>query len=210
LAVGLELDDLLKYNGFEVVSTRTKDVFVELKDRTDMINRAKCDVVVSVHVNSSTGTSPNYVSVFIQGNGGKAEILANYIQRHLTKNTAWPDGGVRVQNLHMTRETNMPAVLVELGFISNPAQEKWLKEPDNQKKLARSITQGICDFAGKPYKEKEEKENLSSIEPKVVYKGKTFPGKIIDDKAYVEIRALAELFGLKVVYYNDTKTTVLL
>ena len=72
----------------------------------------------------------------------------------MVQSTGWPDGGVRIQNLHMTRETRMPAILCECGFISNPAQELLLKTSEVQTRIARAIVDGICEFldseAGQP------------------------------------------------------------
>lgn len=215
LAVGLELDEMLRFNGFETVLTRTKDVFMELADRSNLLNKAKCDLAVSIHVNSATSKTANYISTFIQARGGKAETLAIFVQRHLAAATSWPDGGVRVQNLHMTRETAMPAILVELGFISNLDQEKWLAVPENQKKLAEAIAKGVCDFAGSPYVKETESligEDFDA-DARVVYKGKELSAGIVmlkaEGKTFVELRALAELLGLAVSYDNATKTVTL-
>ncbi len=156
LNIGLKLDELLINNGFTVITTRVEDKFMELADRTKLLNNAKCDMAVSIHVNSSTNKSANYIATYIQGKGGQAEILANHVQKQLVATTKFPDGGVRVENFHMTRETTMPAVLVELGFISNPEQEKWLREKSNQDKLAVAICKGICDYYKIEYKEENK------------------------------------------------------
>lgn len=220
LAVSLELEKLLKHNGFDTVITRKSDTFPELIERSNMFNRAKCDLAISVHCNAATSTRADYISTFIQGRGGKAETLAIYVQRHLAQTTGWEDGGIRVANLHMTRETKMPAVLVELGFISNPAQEKWLKVPENQKKLAEAIARGVCDSQGKAYKahKEETKKQANSLvgmkietDAKVVFNGKEIPSGISGGKTYVELRLLVQLLNmLKIDYDNATKTTTLI
>lgn len=140
--------DVMLTRGADVAVSRTKDVNQDLWARTNLLNAAKCDYAISVHVNSATNAGANYISTFIQGKGGQAEKLASKVQPQLVQATGWPDGGVRVQNLHMTRETKMPAILVECGFISNPEQERQLRLPETQKKLARAIADGVLAHLG--------------------------------------------------------------
>ena len=105
-----------------------------------------------MHINSATRQGADYISTFIQAQGGEAEKLAGKVQNELVQATGWPDGGVRVKNLHMTRETRMPAILVECGFISNPEQEQQLRQPETQKKLALAIADGVLAHLGKKKK----------------------------------------------------------
>jgi N-acetylmuramoyl-L-alanine amidase len=156
LAVALELRLLLEAAGHQVVITRTGDTDLSLAQRSNLLNAAaKCDLAISIHCNASTSPEPSYISTFIQGTGGEAEKLAKCIQPRLVATTGWPDGGIRVQNLHMTRETRMPAVLIELGFISNPGQEKQLADPTFRARLAGAIADGILAYTGANKKEEE-------------------------------------------------------
>lgn len=146
LDIAKTVRQLLEAEGHTVVITRTEDIFVPLFQRTREINRAKCDYAVSVHVNASPDSGPRYLSAFVQGPGGKAARLASRILNRLVAATGWPDGGVRVKNLHMTRETRMPTCLLELGFISNQAEEASLSDPGFRNKLAEAIASGIEDY----------------------------------------------------------------
>ena len=148
LAISNALGLVLKAAGVESYATRTADETLDLLTRSACINNMKCDLAVSVHCNASEGRSANYISTYIQQIGGEAEKLAISVQKHLVAATGWPDGGVRVQNLHMTRETNMPAILCECGFISNPEQESQLGTPAMQRKLAVAIARGMLDYIG--------------------------------------------------------------
>ncbi|MEN6325770.1 MAG: N-acetylmuramoyl-L-alanine amidase [Syntrophomonas sp.] len=148
LAVSKRCQGILLACGHEVVMTRTTDVDISLKQRADLLNAANCDIAVSIHLNSIANPMANYIATFIQGTGGRAEKLGKCIQPKLVKASGWPDGGVRVKNLHMTRETKMPAVLVELGFISNPGEEKQLNDPVFRGRLAAAICEGILIYAG--------------------------------------------------------------
>jgi N-acetylmuramoyl-L-alanine amidase len=149
LPISLELARLLKEAGLDPFLTRTDDRSMDLITRTLLLNNPKCDLAISVHINSADRWEADYISTFIQAQGGQAEKLARKVQNELVHATGWPDGGVRVKNLHITRETKMPAILVECGFISNPEQEKQLRQPEFQRKLARAIADGVLAHLGK-------------------------------------------------------------
>lgn len=148
LDIAKRVQGILLACGHQVVMTRTTDEYVPLVDRTNLLNQANCDIAVSIHLNSSTVASANYVTTYIQATGGKAEQLAASIQKSLIKAMGWPDGGVKTKNLHMTRETKMPTVLTELGFVSNPYEEGQINLPVVQGELAAAIAGGILGYFG--------------------------------------------------------------
>lgn len=205
LGVSLELDRLLKQAGLETVLTRTDDRIVELITRTALLNNMKCDLALSVHCNSSTNRSANYFAVFVQRLGGEAEKLAHKVIEKVTAATGWSwgadDDGAREKNLHMTRETKMPAILIECGFISNPAQEKQLATPEFRKKLARAIADGIL-----AYPEIEQKEGKSMTDIKVIVKGQEIPGKLIDNRTWVPLQQYEDANKTEITW--DGKTNV--
>lgn len=202
LDVGLRVAQILEMNGLEAITTRTGDMYINLFERTKILNHAKCDYVISIHCNSSTFPEPDYVSTFIQGRGGEAEKLAKGIQRHLVEATGWPNGGVKVSNLHMTRETDSPAILVEMGFISNPRQESELKQEGMRKTLALSIALGILDYL------KIKPIDVDSPLPLATVKanGRLIGGVNIRGRVYAPVRTLAEALGHEVSWDDATKT----
>lgn len=135
-------------SGIECYMTRNTDESLDLITRTACINNMKCDLSVSIHCNASENRDADYIATYIQATGGEAEKLAKKVQARLITATGWKDGGIKVANLHMNRETNMPSILVECGFISNPAQEQAIGTVDMQRKLAVAIAKGILDYAG--------------------------------------------------------------
>ena len=204
LDVGLRVAQILEMNGLEVITTRTGDRYINLFERTKILNRAKCDYVISIHCNSSAFSEPNYISTFIQGKGGEAEKLAKALQKRLVESTGWPDGGVRVSNLHMTRETDAPAVIVEMGFISNPKQEVKLKQEGMRKTLALSIALGVLDYLGVDPITSDTPLPLAAIK----VDGKLMGGVNINGRVYAPVRALAEALGREVDWDDATKTVV--
>lgn len=146
LAIAQRVQFLLSRMGIETLMTRSDDSSKSLMTRSNSLNGARVDFAISIHCNSSANPGPNYISTYIQAAGGEAELLAMRVQARMVQSTGWPDGGVRIQNLHMTRETQMPAILCECGFISNPAQELMLKSSEVQTRIARAIVDGISEF----------------------------------------------------------------
>ena len=94
--------------------------------------------------------------------------------------------GVKEGNLHMLRETNMPAVLVELGFLSNREEEALLRSSDFHIKCGRAIAEGIENY----FRQVKVIRELQSID--VQYKSLNLEGYLIEGKAFVELRAFAE------------------
>lgn len=143
LEISLLLADRLKSLGHSVVLTRLENEAVSLRDRVNLLNDAGCDLVLSIHINAFDNPDPDYISAWICGTGGQAEKIANTLIPALAAATGWPDGGVRVKGFYVLRETDAPAVLLELGFISNPKQEGQLCLSEIRRKIANVIATGL-------------------------------------------------------------------
>lgn len=206
LGISLELGRLLKAAGLEPVFTRTDDRTIELVTRSALLNNQKCGLAISVHINSATRQEANYFAVFVQRLGGEAEKLAHRVIEKVTAATGWSwgadDDGIREKNLHMVRETKMPAILIECGFISNPEQEKQLRQPEFQAKLAQAIADGVLAYLGK------EKGGSAVSDVKVIVKGKELPGKLIDNRTWVPLRELVEALKNEVIWDEKDRAAV--
>jgi N-acetylmuramoyl-L-alanine amidase len=146
LAMASYLKLFLTRAGLAVALTRIADQGVDLAARVDFLEAEKVDLVLSLHLNSTGNPAADYLSSYIVGPGGQAEKAATAIQRHLVQATGWPDGGVRQADFYILRETSAPAVLVEMGFISNPEQEKALGQQTTQRMLAAALAGGLATF----------------------------------------------------------------
>lgn len=143
LAVGLKLERFLQQAGLKTVMSRRDDREVSLLARASLFNRERVALIISLHVNSFVDPAPAYVCTFILAPGGRAGKAARLIQAELVAATGWPDGGVRIANFYLLRRTEAPAVLVEMGFLSNPAQASCLKGEDFREGLAKAIFSGV-------------------------------------------------------------------
>lgn len=161
LNVALELEKMLKAEGAEVIMTRRTDKTVspkgasasaieELQARCDVANRAKADIFISIHADSFTnasarGTTGYYYS---QTEGPKSIKLADCIRKALCEQIRTPSRGTKPCNFYVVRNTDMPATLIELAFISNPEEEKIMGSKEGVLKCAQGIFDGIEDFFG--------------------------------------------------------------
>lgn len=120
-----------------------------LRTRCRIANEANADLFVSIHVNAGGGTGSE---VLIYGKGGKAEKCANILAPLIAEAGDWYNRGVKVQNVHVLRETNMPAVLTENGFIDHEMDHARLQMDFWLNLIADAHVLGICEYFGVPYK----------------------------------------------------------
>lgn len=200
LKVALALGNLIKknYPGIKVVYTRSKDQFLELGRRAQIANKAKADLFISIHTNSTAsglkGTKAQGTETYTLGMHRAADNLAvakrensvitleaNYkqtyedfdpsssesyiifefmqdqymvssvdfarmIQKQFATTAKRVNKGVHQAGFLVLREVSMPSVLIELGFINNRQEEKYLASEWGQKQLAKSIYNAFAAY----------------------------------------------------------------
>ncbi|OPA24195.1 hypothetical protein BHL53_14635 [Bacillus cereus] len=113
-------------------TTRNDDRFVSLQGRCDIANQFKADFFASFHVDSAQPTGKRFTTYIQTGVNAEtkrlAEALHNEIWKYYMQFGVFTNGGVREHNLHVLRNTNMPACLFENGFINNPEHEMLLSQ----------------------------------------------------------------------------------
>lgn len=148
LNISLRLGGILEKSGIEVVYTRSEDVFVELSKRADMANKLKADYFVSIHTNSATNEGAKGIETYVYIEDGVTDKLAKEVQKQLVEINQRLDRGVKKGDLAVLRETIMPAILVEVAFISNPQEESLMRQPQFLQNSAQGIANGIFEFLG--------------------------------------------------------------
>ena len=143
---------LLRYelllSGFEVKMSREKDEPATLGRRVAMANYWPADVFVSIHADAFHNITAKGISTHIyKFCSQESLILAAWIQGGLIKKFIdHTNRGVKKSTFYVLHYSNMPAVLVESEFISNPETRRFLKEPENQIEIARAIGNGIKKY----------------------------------------------------------------
>jgi N-acetylmuramoyl-L-alanine amidase len=146
LDVALQIAQILKDRGLRVIMTRNNDTFIELEERAAIANRNRADIFVSIHSDSSAKSSTNGFTVYVERSGSSASTsLADAIDRRMAQ-TGISSNGVSKADYRVLTHTGCPAVLIELGYLSNYWEAKQLINKDIQKKLAYAITDGITDY----------------------------------------------------------------
>ena len=161
LNVALELEKMLKAEGATIIMTRHTDKTVspngakasaieELQARCDVANHAKAHIFISIHADSFTNASARGTTgYYYSQTEGQASIrLADCIRKALCEQIRTPSRGTKPCNFYVVKNTDMPATLIELAFISNPDEENILSSPEGVMKCAQGIFDGIEDYFG--------------------------------------------------------------
>ena len=171
LDTAARLKILLEKQGFEVVFTRTKDVFVDLDDRPALAAKAKADLFISLHYNAGPAgdSSSDGIETYCltpagqkSTNAGKAKSTTGVepgnrfdtanmalgwgIQRRLVKSTGADDRGVRRARFAVLRTLACPGVLIEGGFMSSRKEGALIADAAYRQKIAEAVAAGIVDY----------------------------------------------------------------
>lgn len=147
--------NFLQQFGFEVMMTRSDDTFIALDKRALFANEQKPRVFVSIHFNSAPSQDAEGIEVFYykdEGNKSRtnqSKVLAKAILDKTVQNTQAKSRGVKHGNYAVIRETNMPAALIEGGFLTNAGEMEKIKSAAYLKSLALGIAQGIQEYLAK-------------------------------------------------------------
>lgn len=160
LDVSLKLNSFLTGAGYNTILTRTEDKllykqgeenrkkFFDLRNREEIANTYENSLFVSIHMNKFPASYCKGLQTFYSENNPESKIIANSVQENIrllqTDNKRAIKSGN--QTIYLLEKLQMPAVLIECGFISNPEEAKLLINEDYQKALALSIYCGIAEY----------------------------------------------------------------
>ena len=151
LSTALLLKRHLNQMGYRVVLTRNRDIFIPLKERANMANESKSKLFVSIHYNAAQSVNAQGIEVYYFNKGDKLRIssskkLASSVLSKLLHRTGAPSRGVKHGNFLVIRETKMPAILVEGGFITSPKERAFLQSREYQEEVAQAVAEGIDQY----------------------------------------------------------------
>lgn len=140
----LLLGKKLESAGAKVVLTRTDDTFITLQNRVAISQSYKADAFISIHYDSNKDAQISGITSYYYSADQKA--LANSLHKSIIEATNMVDRGLRKNNYFVLRENSQPASLLELGFLSNPSEEKTVGSKHYQETISTAIYQGIQDY----------------------------------------------------------------
>jgi N-acetylmuramoyl-L-alanine amidase len=144
LDVAQRLAATLRANGVRVILTRDGDYFVGLRQRCDIANAQKNAIFVSIHFNGAPRSAADGIETYYYS--GQSSSLAASVHRRVLAATGLEDRHVRRRGFFVIRRTNIPSILVELGFLSNPdTAQKVSGSPAYRQTLADAVARGIMD-----------------------------------------------------------------
>ena len=164
LSVYNKVSSKLATLGYTVLTSRNVDKDVDLVDRADQANKANADMLLSIHFNAGgRGIARGIETYYYQATADRvpkinkenhnnperlerSRKLANKVQQNLLYQTGANDRGVKRASFTVLRETSIPSILVELGFIDNPEERNKIKTNEYQERLANGIVDGIVEY----------------------------------------------------------------
>ena len=158
LSVSTRVQHYLIMAGAEVVMTRTASEDAASDDlgyRCDIANQAQVDAMLSIHCNSAGASAANGVEIWTSPGQTNGDILADCVMKQIESTfpgavirSDFSDGDVdKEARFQMLTQTDAPAALLEMGFISNDEEAALLADPDWQSKMAAACARGLTDFA---------------------------------------------------------------
>lgn len=148
LAIINQLKKRLEKQGAHITMTRSDDTFVSLEDRVRVTNSVQPSAFVSVHINALESTSDIHgIETYYQTEQSKP--LAQSIHQSLVTLLNVPDRGVRKARFYVINHTQVPAILAEVGYISNKDERDKLISSDYQAKVADALAEGVILYLGK-------------------------------------------------------------
>lgn len=144
LDVTQRVEAILRSKGYKVALTRSNDYFVSLEDRVEYAENEEPEIFVSIHVNSAVSTDPNGIETHWYHDYSKD--LAEVIHKHMTKTLDSKDRGLFKSKFYVINHTTVPAVLCEIGFLSNEEERNKLITDSRKQKTAKAIAEGIIEY----------------------------------------------------------------
>ena len=147
LDVGLRLEKILEAEGYTVVMTRSDDTFIPLPDRCNISNRTRDAIFVSIHFDAYRASHADGVTTLYY-TGGRSRSLAWAVHRCMVRRLKpETNRGVQSECLYVLHHNRWPAILVEGGYLTSPAEGKKILQPEYRQQMAQAIADGIADYA---------------------------------------------------------------
>ena len=146
------VNQYLQNLGYRTIMTRNDDRFISLKERAANANAYRAHLFVSVHYNSASSKQAEGVEVYYYRSEknkvrtAESKQLAERVLDQVIKTTNANSRGIKHGNFAVIRETQMAAILIEGGFLTNESEAFMLKDPVYLKRVAQGIARGIHDF----------------------------------------------------------------
>lgn len=144
LDTAVRLENNLKRMGYRTVMTRRSDYFVTLPQRVQIGNRYRNAIFVCVHYNYTWKEDVNGLETFYYN--ATSQSLAQYVQQSVVRRTHTIDRQAKFARFYVLRNSILPAILVECGFVSNGPEREMMKSGGFREAIARGVAEGIARY----------------------------------------------------------------
>jgi N-acetylmuramoyl-L-alanine amidase len=141
--------DLNKNKNVVIHLTRSSDMTLTLSERTAIINKIKPDLVLSLHVNANSNKLKSGMEMYVSKENKsyeKSNVIAEKLNDKLAKNNNLKSTEIKNANFFMLKKSEVPAIIVELGYITNENDRKQLTKDLEQDRIAQTIVEFISEL----------------------------------------------------------------
>ena len=145
----------LEQMGYRVSLTRSRDFYLPLDKRVTLANRSGAGIFVAIHFNSCPNKNANGIEVYYTDSKNKRSVISQKLASHVLQKsvelTQAKSRGVKTANFYVTKQTAMPSILIESGFLTNAEEMEKIGKRDYLNKIAKGIAAGIDNFVRKNF-----------------------------------------------------------
>jgi N-acetylmuramoyl-L-alanine amidase len=144
LDTSMRLEQALRNKGFSTILTRRSDYFISLPQRVAIASRYKNAIFISIHYNFTDRKDACGIETFY--NTSQSQTLATHVHNKILRNVRSYNRGVKTARFYVIRNNQMPAILVECGFVSNEDERTKMCKAKYRQGLANAIAEGVAAF----------------------------------------------------------------
>lgn len=144
LDTAFRLERYLKIKGYKVVMTRSTDEYLTLARRASIANQYNNAIFVSIHINKASRTGATGIETFYYS--GKGQKLGQEVQSKMIAKVGATDRGNKRASYHVIKNSKNPAILAEIGFVSNSGDRQRMKNGHYRDAIAKAIADGIVEY----------------------------------------------------------------
>ncbi|OOG76124.1 N-acetylmuramoyl-L-alanine amidase [Flavobacterium sp. A45] len=144
-----KIKSLNENKNITILLTRNSDEFITLEKRTEFINSIKPDLVLSLHINANSNNEKSGLESYVSDKSPfyeKSNAIANQLNASLANNNSLKVSKTKLAPFHILKKSEAPTVLVELGYLTNAKDRKYLTDEKEQAAIAKNINSFLSDL----------------------------------------------------------------
>ncbi|MCA6423565.1 MAG: N-acetylmuramoyl-L-alanine amidase [Flavobacterium sp.] len=148
-SISKKINEINDNKNIKILFTRDDDQFLELSERTKYINNIKPDLVLSLHINQNTNVTTNGFEAFVYDKSiayERSNELAQKLVLDFEKKIPLKNRGVKTAPFWILKKSEVPAIIIEMGFLSNENDRKYITSSEGQTQIAQTILDFVTNL----------------------------------------------------------------